>query len=265
MGYSLKVKKLGRRVYRAQFRRFRNTNHFRLRIVNVTAPGHDLHHPLGFELAERAFGEQQFRPVGEKFRGPAFIRLHVGKSMAYDTMVRLAKRGQRQRIRGGTVADEKDLGVKLEVTPHINPQGDIVVDLKPEIKDFVGIQTLDASRGIVAPIFSTREAAAEVMIRDGDTIMLGGLITKDIVDKENKIPFLGDIPLLGDYLFSKNEKVVERTELIIFITVHLVKDKWDTHLDPTTAFVPMPVPKDAEVFMAVPETKKRKKKWWELW
>lgn len=162
--------------------------------------------------------------------------------------------------------DEKDVGVKLVVTPHVNAEGDITIELEPEIKDFVGIQTLDASRGIVAPIFTTREAQAEVMIRDGDTIMMGGLITKNTENKDNKVPFLGDIPLVGDYFFTKKEKTIERKELIIFITVHLVKEKWATHLDPSTAYVPMPVPKDTEVFMALPETgKKREKKWWEFW
>jgi type II secretory pathway component GspD/PulD (secretin) len=162
--------------------------------------------------------------------------------------------------------DEKDLGVKLTVIPHINQQGDIVVDLLPQIASFVGIQTLDASRGIVAPIFTTREAHAEVMVRDGDTIMLGGLITKETSEEKTKIPLLGDVPFIGDYFFSFTEKTVDRTELIIFITVHLIKDKWATHLDPSTAYVPMPVPKDAETFMAIPKTgRERKKKWWQFW
>lgn len=167
--------------------------------------------------------------------------------------------------------DQKDLGVKLTVTPHINKENDIVVKLKPEIKSFSGIQTLDASRGIVAPIFETREAETEVMVRDGDTIMLGGLITKETTFKEHKVPFLGTIPFIGDLLFTKKEEDIDRKELIIFITVHLVKDRWETHLDPNIAKVPIPLPKDAETFMAMPrpakigEEGKKKRKWWELW
>lgn len=165
--------------------------------------------------------------------------------------------------------DEKDLGVKLAVTPHINEKGDIVLKLKPEIKSFTGIQTLDATRGIVAPIFSTREAEAEVMIRDGDTIMLGGLITKTTTKEKNKIPFLGEIPLIGDAFFTKTEDDIDRIELIIFITVHLIKDKWDTHLDPSTSLVHIPVPRDKETYEAIPriaemEEKKKKKKWFQL-
>lgn len=161
--------------------------------------------------------------------------------------------------------DEKDLGVALVVTPHINTEGDIVVKLLPAIKDFVGIQTLDASKGIVAPIFTTREASAEVMIRDGETIMLGGLITKNVQDKKTRVPILGYIPLIGDYLFTMKTKEVERTELIIFITVHLVKERWPTKLDPSMGHFNMPIPKDQEVFSAIPREEEKKSKWWQLW
>jgi type IV pilus assembly protein PilQ len=164
--------------------------------------------------------------------------------------------------------DQKDLGVKLTVTPHINAEGDIVLELLPQIDEFVNIQVLDATRGIVAPIFTTREATAEVMVRDGDTIMMAGLITNSTTDIEEKVPILGDIPLLGDYLFKWSSKTIDRTELVIFITVHLMAEKWETNLDPNISRLPMPVPREPEVFMAVPrppEPEKRKKWWQKMW
>ncbi|MFH1753392.1 MAG: secretin N-terminal domain-containing protein [Candidatus Omnitrophota bacterium] len=163
--------------------------------------------------------------------------------------------------------DQKDLGVKLTVVPHVNAEGDIVIELSPQIDEFVSIQVLDATRGIVAPIFTTREANAEVMLRDGDTIMMAGLITNTTSDIEDKVPILGDIPLLGDYLFKWSSKTVDRTELIIFITVHLMEDKWPTHLDPNISTTHMPVPRDPEVFMAIPRPPKeeKKRKWWKIW
>jgi type IV pilus assembly protein PilQ len=162
--------------------------------------------------------------------------------------------------------DQKDLGVKLSVTPHVNAEGDIVIELKPSIEEFVSIQTLDASRGIVAPIFTTREATAEVMVSDGDTIMMGGLITNTTSDIENKVPLLGDIPLLGDYLFSWSNKTVDRTELVIFITVHLIEEKWPADLDPSLSTKYLPSPKDKEVYMAVPRPPQDKeRKWWHIW
>jgi type IV pilus assembly protein PilQ len=122
--------------------------------------------------------------------------------------------------------EAKDLGIKLKVTPHINEKGEIVVELAPEISDFIRYDTLDASSGIVAPIFSSRQANTKVMIKDGDTIFIGGMIKETIVDTKKRVPFIGDlvgdVPYLG-LLFTKKEKAKQKTELIFFITVKLMK------------------------------------------
>jgi type II secretory pathway component GspD/PulD (secretin) len=122
--------------------------------------------------------------------------------------------------------EAKDLGIKLTVTPHVNEKGEITVDIAPEISDFLRYDTLDASSGIVAPVFSSRQANTKVMIRDQDTIFIGGMIKENIVDTRKPIPFLGDIfgdvPGLG-LLVSKKEKTKQKTELIFFITVKLMK------------------------------------------
>ncbi len=122
--------------------------------------------------------------------------------------------------------EAKDLGIKLKVTPHINEKSEIVVELAPEISDFVRYDTLDASSGIVAPIFSSRQANTKVMIKDGDTIFIGGLIKENLIDVKKKVPIIGD--LMGDIpgvglLVSKKEKMRQKTELIFFITVKLMK------------------------------------------
>lgn len=138
---------------------------------------------------------------------------------------------------------EKDLGVKLNVTPHVNDRGDIVVDLKPEVSDLVGYDVLDSARGIRAPRYSTREAETQVMINDGRTIMLGGLIKDTDIKYKKKVPFLGDIPAIGKWLFSKTEEGVERTELIIFMTVHLISGDSASDEVASTAFIPLPTEK----------------------
>jgi len=121
--------------------------------------------------------------------------------------------------------DAKDLGIILTVTPHINEKNEIVVDLAPVISDLLRYDTLDKASGIVAPVFSTRQAKTQIMIRDGDTIFIGGLIKENDVNVKRKLPFLGD--LLGDipYLglaFTKKETVKQKTELIFFITVNIM-------------------------------------------
>lgn len=119
-----------------------------------------------------------------------------------------------------------DLGVKLKVTPHINEKSQIVVDIVPEISDLVKYDTIDAATGIVAPVFASRQANTKVMIKDGDTIFIGGLIKENIIDVKKPIPFigdmLGDVPFIG-LLVSKKEKIKQKTELIFFVTVKLMK------------------------------------------
>jgi type II secretory pathway component GspD/PulD (secretin) len=122
--------------------------------------------------------------------------------------------------------EAKDLGIKLRVTPRINENNEIVVDLSPEISDFVRYDTLDASSGVVAPVFSSRQANTKVMIKDGDTIFIGGMIKENMIDGKKKVPFLGD--LMGDLpyvglLVTKKEKIRQKVELIFFITVRVMK------------------------------------------
>lgn len=114
----------------------------------------------------------------------------------------------------------RDLGIKLTVTPHINPQGEVVVDLHPEVSSFL---SFDNFGNVLAPRFSTREASTKVRIKNGQTIVIGGLVKENLVDTRYKVPLLGDIPLLG-YLFSKKEKTVDKTDLLFFITTRIMEE-----------------------------------------
>jgi type IV pilus assembly protein PilQ len=139
--------------------------------------------------------------------------------------------------------EAKDLGTKLKVTPHINDKGEIVVDVVPEISDLLKYDTIDATNGIVAPVYTSRQASTKVIIKDGDTIFIGGLIKERIVDAKNKLPFLGDmmenIPGVG-LLFTKKDKTKEKVELIFFVTVKIMKkDKQLSDVPlPDKAYVP---------------------------
>jgi type IV pilus assembly protein PilQ len=132
--------------------------------------------------------------------------------------------------------EAKDLGVKLKVTPHINEKGQIVVDVVPEISDLVKYDTIDAASGIVAPVFSSRQANTKIMIRNNDTIFIGGLIKENIIDVKKPIPFigdmLGDVPFIG-LLVSKKEKTKQKTELIFFVTVRLINKQKRLEGEPT--------------------------------
>ena len=134
----------------------------------------------------------------------------------------------RMEITGYT---EKDIGILLTVVPHINDAGDIVVDLKPEVTAFSSWDEFGTgSNAIYAPRFNTRTAETQVMIKDGQTIAIGGLRENETVKVNRKVPFLGDIPLVGE-LFKYKEDEISTKDLLIFVTVRLVpEDKDDKSL-----------------------------------
>ncbi|OGW75002.1 MAG: hypothetical protein A2Z72_00570 [Omnitrophica bacterium RBG_13_46_9] len=118
-----------------------------------------------------------------------------------------------------------ELGIKLLVTPHVNVNNEIVIELKPEISNYLGLEKI--SEELSAPKWSTREADTQIMVKDGDTIFIGGLVKENNIDIEKKVPLIGDlfgdIPVVGGLVKHKGQEK-EKTELIFFITVHIVKD-----------------------------------------
>ncbi|MEK6714615.1 MAG: secretin N-terminal domain-containing protein [Candidatus Omnitrophota bacterium] len=118
---------------------------------------------------------------------------------------------------GGTLTTTEflDIGIKLEVTPHITKDNFISVEVNTEY----GAESGDPVGGV--PVVANRKAATNVLVRDGETIVLGGLRRRDFTLNKSKIPILADIPFLGN-LFKKHDKSVTETELVIFITPHLI-------------------------------------------
>ncbi len=107
----------------------------------------------------------------------------------------------------------KDAAIELKVTPRINPNGYVRMDIEQKINDF-GAPVL--VNGTPVPTISKREAKSSVAVQDGSTIALGGLIKENKSVSETKVPFFGDIPFLGQIFKSKTTGKI-RNELIIFI------------------------------------------------
>ncbi|MDD5428102.1 MAG: secretin N-terminal domain-containing protein [Candidatus Omnitrophica bacterium] len=147
--------------------------------------------------------------------------INVGQTLNLPTYERNSSTGKMEI----TGYQAKDLGIILKVTPHINDVNEIVVDIEPQITDLLRYDTLDAASGVVAPVFSARIARTQVMINNGQTIFIGGLIKENDVNFKHKLPIIGDIfedvPVLG-LLTSKKEISKQKTELIFFITVNLM-------------------------------------------
>jgi general secretion pathway protein D len=113
----------------------------------------------------------------------------------------------------------QDVGIILQVTPHINEEGLVILDVTPEISQLTN-STVPISQGVSAPIISKRSADSRVGIRDGQTIVIGGLMEDRKVATLTKVPILGDIPLIGP-LFQHNNVTKTKTELLIFLTPHV--------------------------------------------
>ena len=108
----------------------------------------------------------------------------------------------------------KNVGVKLEVTPHVAKDGMIRLHVQPEFGVHVG--TTDP------PAVDTRKVDTIALVKDGDTVVLGGLRKKDVSQQINKIPLLGDLPLVGA-LFKFEGEDTTVSELVIFITPRIIK------------------------------------------
>lgn len=146
-------------------------------------------------------------------------KILVGEVLAIPTFERNSTTG-RMEITG---YKDRDVGIKLSVVPQINDQDEVVVTIRPQITALEGYDTLTAD--IKAPKFTTREAQTQVRVKSGQTIAIGGLIKENTVDTRTKVPILGDIPLLGKILFNHKDKTVQKTDLLFFMTVHVLSDK----------------------------------------
>ncbi len=112
-------------------------------------------------------------------------------------------------------------GIELTVTPVINADGRITLTINPNISQPSATAASNTATG--APGIDTRSAQTTVMVKNGDTVVIGGLIHDAIATETNKIPLLGDIPILG-WLFKSTSKVHTRNELLIFVTPNIMPD-----------------------------------------
>jgi type IV pilus assembly protein PilQ len=117
---------------------------------------------------------------------------------------------------GATQVEFKKAVLSIKVTPQITPDDRIIMDLAVN-KDAVG----EVFAGI--PSIDTREVDTQVLVNNGDTIVLGGIYEQITRDEVDKVPFLGDIPFLG-YLFKHTLESDEKAELLIFVTPKILKD-----------------------------------------
>ncbi len=131
----------------------------------------------------------------------------------------------------------KEFGVKLDFTPVIMPNGNIHLTVAPEVSTLDYADALTIS-GFTVPALSTRKAETEFELKDGQSFVIAGLLDNRVTDVWNKIPGLGDIPILGNFFKSKSIQK-SNSELMVLCTVHTIS--------PNSA--PPPTPKNPDTFI----------------
>ena len=118
--------------------------------------------------------------------------------------------------------DYRDVGIKLNVTPHVSQSDTIKLELEQEIQEVTDFleQNLGGT-GFTVPLISNRNVKTTITVRDGQTLMIGGLISKRTTETVRKVPILGDIPLIQN-LFRELRKEEAKTTLFISLTPHIV-------------------------------------------
>lgn len=117
--------------------------------------------------------------------------------------------------------DRIDVGVKLKFKPHVNPDNEVTMTLNPSIEAIIDQGNPDTP---FTPTIAKREVSTTVTVPDRETIVISGLIRDDEILAVSKVPFLGDIPGLGR-LFRKDSRRRQRTNLLIFVTPHIVTER----------------------------------------
>ncbi|MFH1505321.1 MAG: secretin N-terminal domain-containing protein [Candidatus Omnitrophota bacterium] len=141
---------------------------------------------------------------------------HVGTREAYVT----STTSQAQTTT--TVSEEitfLDVGVQLKVTPKINEEGFILMSLNPEVSTVS--RTEETPGGAEIPIVDTSTTETTVLVKDGSSVLISGLIKDTKVETIKEVPFFGRIPLIGS-IFSSKDNEIEKRELIVLITPHIV-------------------------------------------
>ena len=129
---------------------------------------------------------------------------------------------QQSASSGATTIQFKEAVLELTVTPQITPDNNIIMDLSVS-KDNVGEIISTGGLGGTVPSIDTRSVETQVLVKDGQTVVLGGIYETERRETITKVPFLGDIPGVG-HLFKNKQRINNKAELLIFVTPRILEE-----------------------------------------
>jgi type IV pilus assembly protein PilQ len=116
--------------------------------------------------------------------------------------------------------EKEEVGIKLRITPLINADGYITTQITPEVSSVVGYKGSNSD----LPVIATRQASTTVRLKDGNSVIIGGLLSEEKTTDVTKVPLLGDIPLLG-FLFQHRSISTSKRDLVIEVTPHIMPEQ----------------------------------------
>ncbi len=119
--------------------------------------------------------------------------------------------------------DRRDVGITLRITPQISQGGMVRLDIFQEVSDVVETAVAGLDPNVVGPTTTIRSATTSVVVRNGHTVVIGGLIGDRKDNTESGVPYISDIPVIGN-LFTSYGKAQRKTNLLIFLTPHIVRN-----------------------------------------
>jgi len=145
---------------------------------------------------------------------------------------------------GSITVNSVTIGTILSLTPQISDTDWVSLEISPVLTSLNATETFTSGEGTTAasataPDLNTKQAASLVRVKDGSTVVLGGLIQTQEARNDTKVPILGDIPLLGK-LFTGTFRFKQRQELVIFVTPHIVRDGMERPIPVVPDVVEMP-------------------------
>jgi general secretion pathway protein D len=144
-----------------------------------------------------------------------------GQQAMMGGMMGMGMMGGGMGMMGGMGGMRQDVGTIIRVTPHINEKNEIRLEIEEEISQAgptegdLGVRSIDR-----------RTARTEVMVRDNQTVVIGGLMSDEVTHSETKVPILGDIPVLG-MLFRRTDIEKRKKNLLLFLTPYIIRDPTD--------------------------------------
>ena len=145
-------------------------------------------------------------------------RFFVGDQIRFVTQISVASNGEPT-----VTTDTADVGVQLSVVGNVSPDGYITLNLHPEVSVVQLDQVQASGVALTLPTITRRYTDQVVRVKDGSTIVIGGLINDQEVNTMTKIPLLGDLPVLGNF-FRHTDKTKDHSEVVIFINASVVND-----------------------------------------